>query len=314
LLDGIIRKIQAGELDLAPRADAGFYDQQLYALETLLVPERASESAHLLLTRAYKEKLVETFKSLLVQTRETHVKQVGAVSSAAASGFDPIEFTVYPKLLVEPFPTFYLRSARAYRFLEGVLDAVLGPAFLQTTARLLEDGSRSALPLGEELAEKEWLLYGLHALSADSLGMAPELAPDELTDFPLDPAREVARSWLANVGRDADVARDPRVSLPVARETVGSVDYGIYWAVVGVQVLHLHASFPESRRPEVKSAVPPGCAQTGWKTFEPYLLVEKTVQVRRPAHLPPLTREEFRALCDEHETPEAIANAFAAAP
>ena len=316
LLDGLIRKIQSGDLDLTPRADSGFYDQQLYALETLLVPDKASESQHLLLTRAYKEKLVETFKSLLIQTRETHVKQVGLVNAAAASYTPPpIEFTVYPKLLVEPFPTFYLRSARAYRFLEGVLNAVLGPAFLETTARLLEDGSRAALTLGEELAAKERLLYGLHAVSADSIGMAPELANDELAAFPLDAAREAARGWLANLADDSDVARDPRVSLPVALETdADGVDYAIYWAVVGVKVLHLHASFPDSRRPEVLSHTPYSCVQTGWKTFEPYLLVEQTVQVRRRADLPPLTRAEFRALCDQQETAEAIANAFAVAP
>jgi hypothetical protein len=112
------------------------------------------------------------------------------------------------------------------------------------------------------------------------------------------------------------VARDPRVSLPVALETDSAtdVDYAIYWAVVGVKVLHLQASFPESRRPEVVSSTPYSCVQTGWKTFEPYLLVEQTVQVRRRADLPPLNRDEFRALCDQHETAEAIANAFAAAP
>jgi hypothetical protein len=310
LLDGLIRKIQTGELDLTPRADAGFYDQQLYALETLLAPEKASESAHLLLTRAYKEKLVETFKSLLIQTRETHVKQVGIVSFNTSLELEPIEFTVYPKLLVEPFPTFYLRTARAYRFLENILNVVLGPQFLQTTSRMLENGSRSSLPLGEELVAKQRLLYGLHAVSADSIGMAPELASDELDVFPLEAARAAARSWLDNVGDDPDIARDPRVSLPVALDD----GYATYWAVVGVKVLHLEASFPDSRRPEVLSATPYGCVQAGWKMFEPYLLIEQTIQVRRRADRPPLTREEFRALCDTHETAEAIAEAFTDAP
>lgn len=311
LLDALIQKIQTGELDLTPREGAGFYDQQLYALETLLVPEKSSESQHLLLTRAYKEKLVETFKSLLIQTRETHVKQVGIVNSRTASAeLTPIEFTVYPKLPVEPFPTFYLRTARAYRFLEGVLNTVLGPAFLKETSRLIEDGSRSDIRLSQELAEKQQLLYGLHAVSADALGMAPELAADELTAFPLDAARTAARAWLANVGTDADVARDPRVSLPVALQE----DYAIYWAVVGVKVLHLQASFPESARPDVLSSMPWGCTLTGWKAFEPYLLVEQTIQVRRPTRLPPLNREEFRALCDQHDTVEEIAKAFETAP
>jgi hypothetical protein len=316
LIDGLIRKIQAGELDLSPRADSGFYDQQLYALETLLVPDKASESEHLLLTRAYKEKLVETFKSLLIQTRETHVKQIAIVDATAASAtIEPIEFTVYPKLVVEPFPTFYLRTARAYRFLEGVLNAALGPEFLQDTARLIEDGTRSELMLGKELADKQRLLYGLHAVSAESIGMAPELAADEALAFPLAEAREAARVWLANVAGDPDIARDPRVSLPVALETdpQTNVDYAIYWAVVGVKVIHIHASFPESHRPEVVAA-DFHCTHKGWATFEPHMLVEQTIQVRRRFDLPPLTREEFRALCDEHDTADAIAAAFESAP
>lgn len=316
LLDALIQKIQTGELDLTPRQGAGFYDQQLYALETLLVPEKSSESQHLLLTRAYKQKLVETFKSLLIQTRETHVKQLAIANATAGSSASapPIEFSVYPKLPVEPFPTFYLRTARAYRFLEGVLNTVLGSEFLTNTSRLVEDGSRSALSLGQELADKQRILYGLHAVSADALGMAPELAVDELAVFPLEGAREAARAWLANLATDPDVARDPRVSLPVAMETVEAIDYAIYWAVVGVKVLHLHASFPESARPEVLSSTPWACVQAGWKTFEPYLLVEQTIQVRRPTSLPPLDREEFRALCDQHATAEDIAQAFETAP
>jgi hypothetical protein len=314
LIDGLIRKIQSGELDLAPRLGSGFYDQQLYALETLLVPERGSESQHLLLTRAYKEKLVDTFKSLLIQTRETHVKQVGIVNATAASiAIEPIEFTVYPKLVVEPLPTFYLRTARAYHFLEGVLSVALGPEFLAGTSRLLEDGTRGERTLGQELADKQRLLYGLHALSADSIGMATELADDESLAFPLDDARESARAWLAGVADDPDVARDPRVCLPVAIESEGDVDYAIYWAVVGVKVLHIHVSFPESHRPEVVSTTP-GCIQKGWAPNEPHLLVEHTIQVRRPLDRPPLTREEFRALCNEHDSAEAIAAAFESAP
>lgn len=314
LIEGLIRKIQSGELDLAPRPDSGFYDQQLYALETLLVPDKASESAHLLLTRAYKEKLVETFKSLLIQTRETHVKQVGLVSVRGSAHVEPIEYTVYPKLVVEPFPTFYLRTARAYRFLEGVLNAALGPEFLQGTARLVEDGTRSASKLGEELVDKQELLYGLHAVSADSIGMAPELAEGELSTFPLGEAREAARAWLASVADDPDVARDPRVSLPVAiaPDPETNVQYAIYWAVVGVKVIHVHASFPESHRPEVVGAAP-FCTQKGWAPFEPQMLVEQTMQLRRRLDRPPLTREEFRALCDQHDTADALAAAFESA-
>lgn len=316
LLDGLVRKIQIGELDLTPRDGSGFYDRQLYALQTLLVPDQASESQHLLLTKAYKQKLVETFKSLLIQNRETHVKQVGLVNSTSASAeIVPVSFDVYPKLVVEPFPTFYLRTARAYQFLEGVLNAALGPDFLAHTPRLLEDGTSAPIMLGEELKQKQALLFGLHALSADSIGMSPELSADDSAFASLDDARSFARSWLAGVASDADVARDPRVSLPVALESDPDTgqDYAIYWAVVGVQAIHVHASFPDGFRPEIVD-VSSGCQHEGWTTFEPYMLVEKTMQVRRPADRAPLTRDEFRTLCDRNRTADAIAEAFASAP
>lgn len=53
-------------MDLTPDPEtSGWYDYQLYDLETLLLPNRGTESDHLLLTKAYKEKLIETFKSII---------------------------------------------------------------------------------------------------------------------------------------------------------------------------------------------------------------------------------------------------------
>jgi hypothetical protein len=170
--------------------------------------------------------------------------------------------------------------------------------------------------LADELHQKQQLLYGLHAVSADSIGMAPELTADELEAFPLDAARLVAKAWAGNVGTDADIARDPRLSLPVARETdpETGLEYAIYWAVVGVKAIHVQASFPESMRPEIVVTDDYSCQLKGWAPFEPYMLVEQTLQVRRRADRAPLTRDEFRALCDENPTAEAIGEAFANAP
>ncbi|HVJ19892.1 MAG TPA: hypothetical protein VM686_30970 [Polyangiaceae bacterium] len=318
LLDALILSIQNGELDLTPREDSGWYDHQLYALETLLAPDKAAESDHLLLTREYKEKLVETFKSLIVQTRETHVKQVGVVGVATSAEAPVREYNVYPKLVVEPFPTFYLRTARAYQFVTGVISAALGQEFLDTTARLLEDGTRHDQPLGDELRDKTELLYGLHLLAADSLGAADQLTDEELPVDSREDARARARTWIAEFRSDMDVNRDPRVSLPVAVEDNGSGEQAVYWAVVGVKVLRMHASFPESHRPEIVGAVSEQqferCVHRDWVDYEPYLLVEQTIEARRSAALPPLTRDEFRGLCDDHETAEAIRTAFESAP
>ena len=180
LIDVLIDRIRSGALDFTPTKESGWYDRQLYALETLLVPERAPEKDHLFLTKRYKEKLVETFKSLITQHRETHVKQLrtGSEGDSSAGGPAP-KVDLYPQLPVEPFPTFYLRTARAYRFLQGILLASLGQAFLDQSARVLEDGSRAPTKLGAELGQKIELCYGLYSVAAQSIGMRPTLDPDE---------------------------------------------------------------------------------------------------------------------------------------
>ena len=171
LLDVLIQAVRSGDLDLAPGADAGWYDYQLYALETLLLPERGPESQHLLLTAGYKKKLIETFKSILIQTRETHVKQL-AGGGTAGVGLPAPPVDVYPLLPAEPFPTFTLRTARGYRFLRTFLQAALGPAFLAGNGRVLESSARGNLSLAGELDQRVAQLYGLAFLEADAVGMA----------------------------------------------------------------------------------------------------------------------------------------------
>src|SRR6185436_11912139 len=129
--------------------DSGWYDYQIYALETLLLPERGPESEHLLLTAGYKKKLIETFKSILIQTRETHLKQLDVGVAASSASIEPID--AYPLHAAEPFPTFYLRTGRGYRFVRTFLQAALGADFLAGTERLVETGDRGTMPLATEL-------------------------------------------------------------------------------------------------------------------------------------------------------------------
>ena len=229
LMDYLIAEIQSGAIDLTPTESSGWYDHQLYALETPLLPDLAPESEHLLLTREYKEKLVDTFRSIVTQNRETHVRQLEIFDiprSSTSAEIEPIEFDIYPKLVVEPFPTFYVRTARAYRFLQGMLETVLGTEFLSSTSRVLEDGSRQDPSLGEELDQIVTLLYGLHLRAADSIGMAPGLSDEELAEYDVDSARVRAEEWLAGWSSDLDVNRDPRVIVPVAI-TKASMFFGL---------------------------------------------------------------------------------------
>jgi hypothetical protein len=303
LIDVLISAVQSGEINLAPTKNSGWYDRQLWALETLLVPDSAPEKDHLFLTARYKKKLIETFKSLITQDRETHVKQLGVGDAKVVSGqVAPVD--IYPVLPVEPFPTFYLRTARAYVFLQGLLKSALGPKSLQRSARLTEDGTLSSESLGDELEDKILLSYGLYAVAARSIGMKPALDADETVD--LDAAEQRARAWLANWRSDPDVNRDPRVIVPVEHDLDN--DTIRYWAVVGESALKISESYYPGHDPKILNT--DYCVAGKFVTHEPYTLVEQQVEVAIPDSVPPPTRAEFRALCNHYDNVADIEKAL----
>ncbi len=299
-----ISAITEGLVDLAPGLDSGWYDYQTWALETLLLPDRGIESENLLLTAAYKQKLLDTFRSIMTQNRETHLKQLEMGTSRKSA--EPEEIDVSPLLPVEPFPTFYLRFARAYRFLGTYLDAVLGPAFLDGTGRMFEDGTRSGASLREDLRSAAVLLYGLHLVAAGAAGSPPELLPEEMAEYGLEPCREAALLWIASWDTDPDVLRDPRVIVPVQRDMDRRV--AIYWAVLGVKAVRARAEFVEGREPEIVSSG--HCTVRGFDPHDYWLLVEAFAQVELPLSTPPPTRDELRAVCDASDTVEEIVAAL----
>jgi hypothetical protein len=305
LLDVLIEAVRSGALDLAPGSDAGWYDYQLYALETLLLPERGPESQHLLLTAGYKKKLIETFKSVLIQTRETHVKQLAG--GVAASSAPPVPVDIYPQLPAEPFPTFYLRTARAYRFLRTFLEAAMGPVWLANTQRLVETGDRATASLGGELDQRVALLYGLTFLEADAIGSAYSdiFLPEELAEIQVEGTKEAARAWLAAWKADADVVRDPRVVVPVFYDEDRQVT--TYWAVVGVKALVAKAEFVAGHEPLVSDT---SCWTGKFVPHRYTLLVEETAELELPFAKPPPTRAELRAICDAHATKDEIVRAL----
>jgi len=306
-MDVLIEAIRDGLIDLEPDEASGWYDYQSYALETLLLPERGIESQNLFLTAAYKKKLMDTFRSIMTQNRETHVKQLEMGSSKISA--EPEVVDIYPSFPVEPFPTFYLRSARAYRFLSTYLEAVLGSAFLDTTHRLVEDGTESDPTLREELHEKAGLLYGLHLVAADAAGSPPEILAEELAEYDGDP-RAIAHAWLDGGAwlSDPDVLRDPRVIVPVQRDM--GVTY--YWAVVGVKVIKASAEFYPGREPEVQGTPIGWCTIGEFVPHSYYMLVEAFAEVAIPSTTPPPTRDELRAICDAHDNVDDIVSALEA--
>jgi hypothetical protein len=213
---------------------------------------------------------------------------------------------VYPLLPVEPFPTFYLRTARAYAFVKTLLDSAMGQTFMATASRVLESGGTSGMSLDAELTDRTTLLYGLHVLSSASIGMRPALASDEAAAFPPDADGQRAQLWLASWLTDADVGKDPRVIVPVSRDLQANT--ARYWAVLGTNVVKIRANFYPGFEPQWIQAS--FCQLGSFVNVEPYLLTGQTVEVTRPLMAPPPTRDEFRALCDREKTANAIVRAL----
>ncbi len=309
LLDVLVNLIRAGQLDLTPTANSGWLSRQMWALQTLLVPESAPEKDNLFLTAAYKQKLVSTFETILTENRETHAKQDSFGSSEAASATASMPVVdLYPLLPIEPFPSYYLRTARAYRFVQTLLTAVMGPDFLAQAHRLKEDGTSSTLSLGDELAAVILRSYGFYAIAADAIGSAPSLAPDEDAGVDLAAARQAARAWLPSWRTDPDTARDPRVIVPEFADAQSNMVH--YWAMIGVRAVPMKAEFIAGHEPQVvKDDM--YCASGTFVPHNAYLLIGKTIDVALSAGTPPPTRDEFRALCDQKGSADAIAAALA---
>jgi hypothetical protein len=299
LMQDMIRAIRDGKLDLTPDADSGWYDWQLHALETLLLPGKGRENEKLLLTKKYKLRLVDAFKSMVTKTRETHIRGMSVKSGSAA----PMpEGGLKPRLRVEPNPTYYLRIARSYGFLQTFFSAAVED--LNHTPGWREQGHRG-IPLGDELQNMRLLFYGLYFVSCEDIGLSPQLMHDE--DADPDYTRALAVTWLQGWHTDLDLAVDTRVAVPVYRMPG---EYTRFWCTVGVRPIKLTAHYvrPPSWRPMAGGEweeVPDNRLEPGnW-----VILGDDFIEVQLEGDAT-LTREDLRIACGARSTKEKIAEAL----
>ncbi len=305
LMKELVKRIRSGEVDLKPKADSGWYEYQVYALETLLLPEKGAEKDKLLLTREYKKRMLEAFKALITKRRETHVRQM-AVMAAKAAPPPPLEVNVAPRLRVEPAPTYYLRTARAYAFLANFLEAAAGKEALKSLRGLRQGGERS-LDLHGELQWIREFFYGLHLIAAEDIGMKPGIVADESVDQ--DGAYRLASEWLAKAMDDGDLAADTRVSVPIYFDLGRNVTR--LWVTLGVRLTKLETEY--ARPPSIK----PAKGEGDWKPVADHKLVgaryliavDEFAEVELKG-IRALSREELRAICDREKTKEAILEAL----
>lgn len=305
LMRALIKQIRSGGVDLKPGPKSGWYDYQVYALETLLLPERGEENQKLLLTKSYKKRMLEAFKALMTKRRETHARQMMIpLAPMAMPPREPVK--VAPRLRVEPCPSYYLRTARAYAFLADFLESTVGEKVMKELHGL-RDGTEQSSSLHDELASQLALFYGLYLLSAEDLGMKPSFLTGETVDR--DRCEKIAAEWVAKAFADPDIARDTRVSVPINYDVNRNVTR--LWVTLGVRLTKLNASY--ARPPRVK----PRDSKDEWKVVPPSGLVSGgyVIPVDEFAEVEikgtrVLNRKELRDLCDRFKTKEAIIKAI----
>jgi hypothetical protein len=303
LMQELIRAVQRRNVDLAPQAQSGWYDFQTYALETFLLPGRSEESRKLLLTARYKERMLDAFDALITKRRETHIRQLASADSASVEAPPRLE-ELAPRLRLEPNATYFLRTARAYAFLQVFLEETVGKDFLAQIRGLQEGGTRET-NLAVELDAQREMFYGFYLLSLEDIGLSPALMEGELEDD--ESARRRALDWLNNFAADRDLAVDTRVVVPVAVNLLRGTTR--LWCTAGVRLARLEVAFNRQFPPSVRAAGSDG----DWRQFDgelnksTYLIpVDEFLSVEIPSLNCP-TREEFRRMCDEAKTTDKLA-------
>lgn len=317
-----VKAIRSGKIDLKPRANGGWYEYQCYALETFLLAERGPEYSKLLLTKKYKQRMLEAFKALVTKRRETHVRQLGGAAGGAAP-----PTAVAPRLRVEPNPTFYLLTARAYAFLETFLtDYWIKGSGISLLHGKREGGERPMV-LQDELKSMRDFFYGLHLISCEDIGMKDGLLVDEVPKrwdcYRLaarwaehwyeggtaidDPNRILSERKEALWQSDFDLAADTRVAVPMYTNP-GSIRC---WGTLGVRSVKLRAWY--ATPPKIREIDEKGAPKGDWGTVPEDLLKEShyiiltdefgefTLKGNRV-----LNRAEFRDFCDKGKTKQGI--------
>jgi hypothetical protein len=279
------------------------------------VPDRMPEARHLQLGKRYRRHLLELFKGSFALARETHARQAGGGRGGYGG---PLRPTVWigPGLTVEPLATLYRRRAASYQFVRGVLEEAFGAEALAGLHGLTPAGPREP-SLTEELRAMELLFAGAYFTAAGELGMEREVA--EMSLGPSEQGIGHLRRWAAEVGKDADLAGDARMMVPVFYDLQRRRSK--VWAFLGWQTTALQVNYVKSPRvlgcervggpggPGRKHGIPtepipPAELPQVRFTSDRHELATPVVAEVYVERL--LNRDEFRRHCDRHKTRDAI--------
>ncbi len=299
-LDVIIGAITSGAVNLEPKPDSGWYDYQWYALETLILPDKAQERDKLFFNEKYAKRLKEAFKTILAKQRETQIKHLPLICLGGDGPEEKIfpDVIISPEFSVEPTATVYLRWARAYRFLRNALEAILSKKTLIALRRKNRTGKVIGENVFADLEKASLLCYGLYEILSPELGIPLKYLPDEMTKSQMVSARKIAGKWLANIAKDPDLKADTRIAVPVATDGASTQ----YWGTAGVYMEK--AKYKYDIYPAVSKNVKPEFVPVYY-----YLPTDLSVEFTH-ATAETLTRERYRKICDKYSTVSGVRKRF----
>jgi hypothetical protein len=299
----LIDAVKSGKLSLAPKPNSGWYSYQQYALEILLKMDGA-EAPKLDMNAGYRKRLEEAFRSMLTQARETHIKQLDmARATGMAPGPSVPKLYIMPDWRLEPIPTYYQRVADGYQFLGNFLSSVLGNELAKIA--LLDPDIKPDGNLWENLGAMERLYTGFNIVASRGIGIKP-VSTTMAGGQPLPPnfyqnAAKEAEQWLADWRNDPLMARDIRVIVPMGVNSKGQLTC---WTVMGIRPITINAGY--KAYPTVKQVAGPATdVDVDYEGMTYTVLVPVFSEVVIDSAVP-LTRDEFRAICDAGKTKAGI--------
>lgn len=285
----------------APARDAPWLAYVTYAWAALAAPEATPEAAKMTWDDGYKKRLGETFVTSFEQVRGR-----APAAPPPAAGGEGLAVDVPPDLRLEPLPEYYVRLARAYARLGDILVAALTPDGLEGVRGRRERGAAAAASVAAEAADISRLFFGLYLLSCADVGITPSLRYGEVPDRTA--AATQAYEWLADWRADPDMATDVRDAWPLGPADPADPGEGtVYRCVLGVRAVDVEVKY--ERKPSFSLTGTTRTADLHFKPAKYTVYVPVVVEVVVPA-AKPLTRAQFRNICNEHKTEGAIVAAL----
>jgi|GEM_PF-1041800 len=283
--ENVVRSVRAAEVTLTPEAGASWRAFEAYALDALIRPGETPESGKISMDDAYKSRLISRLTYAIVQEPGGS----GNLGGGGAGGLGPA-FTV------EPVPSYYLYLARSLDPLGSALSEYLGVAYGELHG--FRAGGAVTPTLEGELGNARELFYGFYLESCYNLGMSPAAGGVGDAKAAVERARNFAGGWASDPVFGADIRR----LIPIApAKTLEGGDGINCLAVLGVRVVEIVVEY--DTQPKVTGGEP----TLGPASYT--ILVPVIVEVVTPGR-EVMPHEDYIALCDRYDTPDALANAL----